>query len=116
MGRTSPKMKLSTIFTVFAFAAAEKVIEIYNDQGQVAIVDDADAAREGGRPNFGAPDAQRGPRECMGKKIPQIKNGYFVCHRNLNNSGNKRQEEEVQVPLREGLDRLSQKGQRSWKR
>merc|ERR1711908_16051 len=78
---------------IFAYAAAGKnrptVIEIYNEHGQVAIVNDENAAREG-RPQFGAPSAERGPKECAGKKLPSIKNGYFVCHRNLNASGNKK--------------------------
>ena len=44
-------MKLATLFTIFAYAAAGKnrptVIEIYNEHGQVAIVNDENAAREG---------------------------------------------------------------------
>merc|ERR1719436_678825 len=84
-------MKLATLFTLFAATSAKKetVIEIYNSDGQVAIVADENAAREG-RPVFGEADAERGPKECAGKKLPGIKNGYFVCHRNLNNSGNKK--------------------------
>merc|ERR1712147_124439 len=91
MGTSFCKMKLATLFTLFAAAAAKKetVIEIYNSDGQVAIVSDENAAREG-RPTFGAPNAERGPKECPGKKLPAVKNGYFVCHRNLNNSGNKK--------------------------
>ena len=44
-------MKLATLFTIFAYASAGKnkptVIEIYNEHGQVAIVNDENAAREG---------------------------------------------------------------------
>ena len=49
-------MKLATLFTIFAYAAAGKnrptVIEIYNEHGQVAIVNDENAAREGKRFQF----------------------------------------------------------------
>ena len=49
-------MKLATLFTIFAYASAGKnkptVIEIYNEHGQVAIVDDENAAREGKRQSF----------------------------------------------------------------
>ena len=44
-------MKLASLFSLFAAAAAgkrETVIEIYNSAGQVAIVSDENAAREGG--------------------------------------------------------------------
>merc|ERR1711937_333224 len=94
MGRISdfPKMKLGSIFavvaSVYAGAGKRSGYEIWNDQGEVAYVDDMETGREMVNMNFGV--AERGPRECMGKKIPTIPNGYFVCHRNLNNSGNKK--------------------------
>ena len=35
--------------------------------------------------NFGV--AERGPRECMGKKIPTIPNGKYTCSENRKQCG-----------------------------
>merc|ERR1711955_99171 len=94
MGRIGSKstMQLSNIFVLVAsaFAGGQTCTEncaIYNEDGNVAYVDSTERGVFPSREDFVQP---KGPRECMGKKIPEIKNGYFICHRNLNNSGNKK--------------------------
>merc|ERR1711887_356512 len=68
----SVKMKLFSLFAVFSAAAASNV-EIWDEYGNVAYVD----YEERGNANFGPP--AKGPRECDGKKIPEVKRGKFIC-------------------------------------
>merc|ERR1719242_2403343 len=65
-------MKLFSLFAVFSYATAQSM-EIWDEYGNVAYVDEA----ERGSPNFGPP--AKGPRECNGKKIPEVKRGKFHC-------------------------------------
>merc|ERR1712139_38386 len=72
MGTWGVKMKLFSLFAVFSAAAASNV-EIWDEYGNVAYVD----YEERGNANFGPP--AKGPRECDGKKIPEVKRGKFIC-------------------------------------
>ena len=64
--------------------------ELWNEDGQVAYVD-TDASRGADFGNLSFVNSERGPSRCMGEPIPSgIPYGKFICHRNLNNSGNKR--------------------------
>merc|ERR1719150_385294 len=65
-------MKLFSLFAVFSYATAQSM-EIWDEYGNVAYVDDA----ERGSPNFGPP--AKGPNMCNGKKIPEVKRGKFHC-------------------------------------
>ena len=47
-------------------------MEIWDEYGNVAYVDDA----ERGSPNFGPP--AKGPNMCNGKKIPEVKRGNLI--------------------------------------